>query len=68
MFFVRMSEGLGFLVRMIYSCIIQTFPMIVCYFMFLSMFTLSMIVLDNEVASDIATDAVWLSLTQKHFL
>lgn len=49
LFFIRVFEGLGFLVQIILKCCIDLVPFVVSYLVFLLIFTLSFLVLHMEV-------------------
>lgn len=53
MFFVRMSDKLGFLVRMIATCVIELIPFIICFIMFLLFFSFCLIILNMEIDTEV---------------
>lgn len=52
-FFSRMIESLGFILRMIFICIKELIPFIICFFLFLILFTLLLIVLNNDIDEEV---------------
>ena len=49
MFFIRMSESLGFITNMIFNCLIALIPFTIVFMFFLFLFTILLIVLNNDV-------------------
>lgn len=55
--FIRMSDKMGFLVRMISTCVYELIPFLMCFIMFLLFFSLCLIVLNNSIDSEVSEGA-----------
>lgn len=53
MFFIRIIDKFGLLVRMIATCFYALIPFIVCFVMFLFMFSCMLITLNNQIDSEV---------------
>lgn len=66
-FFIRIFEDYGFLVQMILYCIIDLIPFIMSFMIFLVVFSISFVVLRNEIDPDV-NEVEGLSYFQKMLL
>ena len=53
LFFIRIFEKFGFLVMMIKRCLIDLVPFICCFILFVLLFSTCLIILNNEVDTEI---------------
>lgn len=53
MLFIRMSDTMGFLVRMISTCVIELIPFLMCFILFLLFFSFCLIILQNEIDKEV---------------
>lgn len=66
-FFIRIIDKFGLLVRMIATCFYALIPFIVCFMMFLFMFSFMLIVLNNQIDSEVV-EAEYISFVHKTVL
>ena len=53
LFFMRIFENFGFLVQMILLCVLDLFPFIISYMIFLIVFTVIFVVLKMEIDPEV---------------
>jgi hypothetical protein len=53
LFFIRIFERFGFLVEMIYNCLVDLIPFISCFITFLIFFSICLICLNTEIDSEV---------------